>query len=1211
MRAKEILNKQQGVAEGATVTRIDSKPITDFASNLNTYKHTDDWSQSGLDTGDDSYWTKRNIKPNTSKGLFAGDPHRTALYATGNANETRYVEYTENGQPVVYFDEKDLPAIRARKTYLSIFDASDFRKLPSGEWFSEHPSKPIKQIPINDPFKYIESQGWKIRITNDLNKVLKKVQQLQKVGKIDHYGAEGMNESKQDITRGHLHEDVSGNYLYYSVESSDDAKLILTSGYIKASGGAQTATQQQTKLPVVSVSRSINYAVSGANVERDYKVVFVLDRNAIESRYKTFGTSQHEPTKSDNIFWNDTSQNYKIFQKYSKIDTNRDGKMSDQELDAYYAIPGNTTAFDKRPSAVMAQMQNTKYATMLTKYNRSKSGKEFEEVIPVKSGKLPLKGILVGFYLVPNKAAAKDQELLNHPMRLTMPRPNTFVKVTQQNVVEDSLEEIDRRGFLRGMGAAAATAAGPGMAQTIPDWQKKANIALQKGPAQKWPGYDEDDGKWPAAKNAPAGSLIAYRGDTRTGKLETLPTLIRKETVAQFLNAYKLCRDNKLLPSISPETWAALLLVEGRSDFGYNGPDILKKYSVTPTKQSNLTNVSYTANQNNENDKFGPKMDVNLNMTPIRQGLKKLGISENDWRADFCELLSLKIDTARRLGIPFYQAWNGGTQFLNRYRLQMQAIKDPKNKPLMDFIRGILGGGQGVAEGTIGEGSIPVYKSPSQFYAGAGKTLYKLFRNAFPNLPEHVANDIYNQTSPGTNDTIVNALKQGQDPKSVFLNYYSGITFNFSKDPGTSLTPQQMKTVLLNGRWRQKILTVNPADFAEHSRNRMVKRNFGINPDEDPTRIQRQQSRAKGDGSNEPVIIIQTSNGLILWEGFHRTMSILALGKNGEDPLRWNKVKLRAWVVEIPNQQGVAEDWSEKYKKSINCKNPKGFSQRAHCQGRKKNNEQVELDERKRKRKKKTARYYYGPAYYFGATDTGAEGGDGGGLEEDWKKSLANVGIASAIGLGAAGGLELKDKIKSAFTKPTAQTIQQVQPKQSQPTAKKVQPQQVQVSPITNNPLETYLMNVAKKSGLTGIELAQFLGQCAHETLDYKRMIEKGTPKYFNKYELKFSPDKAKNLGNNKPGDGIKYKGRGYIQLTGRYNYKMAGKALNLPLEQNPELAAQPDIAAKIALWYWGQRVRPEIKDFADTTSVTRKINSGLSGLEDRHENFLSYIAQR
>jgi len=189
----------RGMAEGATVTRIDSKPVTDFASGLKAYKHTDNWSQSGLDTGDDSYWKNKNLKTNTTKGLFAGDPRRTALYATGNAHETRYVEFTQNGQPIVYFDQKDLPAMRSRKTYLTVFDASDFKQLPTGEWFSKNPSKPIKQMPIGDPFKYIASQGWIVRVTDDLDKVFKQVKNMHKAGKIAHYGAEGMNESKQGV----------------------------------------------------------------------------------------------------------------------------------------------------------------------------------------------------------------------------------------------------------------------------------------------------------------------------------------------------------------------------------------------------------------------------------------------------------------------------------------------------------------------------------------------------------------------------------------------------------------------------------------------------------------------------------------------------------------------------------------------------------------------------------------------------------------------------------------------------------------------------------------------------------------------------------------------------------------------------------------------------------------------------------------------------
>jgi hypothetical protein len=201
MRAQEFVTEsnQPGVSEGATVTRIDSKLITDFASGLKAYKHTDDWSQSGVDTGDDSYWKNKNLKTNTTKGLFAGDPRRTALYATGNAYETRYVEFTQNGQPIVYFDQKDLPAMRSRKTYLTVFDASNFKQLPTGEWFSENPGKPIKQMPIGDPFKYIASQGWIVRVTDDLDKVFKQVKNMHKAGKIAQYGAEGMNESQLGV----------------------------------------------------------------------------------------------------------------------------------------------------------------------------------------------------------------------------------------------------------------------------------------------------------------------------------------------------------------------------------------------------------------------------------------------------------------------------------------------------------------------------------------------------------------------------------------------------------------------------------------------------------------------------------------------------------------------------------------------------------------------------------------------------------------------------------------------------------------------------------------------------------------------------------------------------------------------------------------------------------------------------------------------------
>jgi putative chitinase len=158
---------------------------------------------------------------------------------------------------------------------------------------------------------------------------------------------------------------------------------------------------------------------------------------------------------------------------------------------------------------------------------------------------------------------------------------------------------------------------------------------------------------------------------------------------------------------------------------------------------------------------------------------------------------------------------------------------------------------------------------------------------------------------------------------------------------------------------------------------------------------------------------------------------------------------------------------------------------------------------------------------------------------------------------------------------------------------------------VQRNPLQK------TASGIKGTELAQFLAQCAHETANFSSMIERGTPAYFTKKYEK-NTRKAKILGNKVKGDGERFKGRGYIQLTGRDNYTRAGAALGLPLAQQPELAARPDVAAKVAVWYWQNRVAPKIKDFSNTGAVTKKINPASKGLQSRQDQFKTYqVAMR
>lgn len=94
----------------------------------------------------------------------------------------------------------------------------------------------------------------------------------------------------------------------------------------------------------------------------------------------------------------------------------------------------------------------------------------------------------------------------------------------------------------------------------------------------------------------------------------------------------------------------------------------------------------------------------------------------------------------------------------------------------------------------------------------------------------------------------------------------------------------------------------------------------------------------------------------------------------------------------------------------------------------------------------------------------------------------------------------------------------------------------------------------------------------------------------------------ADRLGNGAPdtGDGWRYRGRGLIQITGRANYAASGRALDLDLEQQPELLEHPYTAALSAAEWWQRHGCNQLADTGDLDAVTRAVNGGLLGLTDR-----------
>jgi putative chitinase len=120
---------------------------------------------------------------------------------------------------------------------------------------------------------------------------------------------------------------------------------------------------------------------------------------------------------------------------------------------------------------------------------------------------------------------------------------------------------------------------------------------------------------------------------------------------------------------------------------------------------------------------------------------------------------------------------------------------------------------------------------------------------------------------------------------------------------------------------------------------------------------------------------------------------------------------------------------------------------------------------------------------------------------------------------------------------------------------------------------------------------AAFLAQIAHESgeMRYVREIASGAA-----YEGR------EDLGNTQPGDGERFRGRGLIQITGRANYDQCGDALGLDLLKHPELLEEPVNACRSAAWFWKSKGLNELADAGDFRRITRRINGGYNGLDER-----------
>lgn len=161
---------------------------------------------------------------------------------------------------------------------------------------------------------------------------------------------------------------------------------------------------------------------------------------------------------------------------------------------------------------------------------------------------------------------------------------------------------------------------------------------------------------------------------------------------------------------------------------------------------------------------------------------------------------------------------------------------------------------------------------------------------------------------------------------------------------------------------------------------------------------------------------------------------------------------------------------------------------------------------------------------------------------------------------------------------------------------------------------------------------AAFIGQCMHESGNFKTLQENlnysadrmhivwpsrfptlDSAKPYDRNPEKIANKVYSNRMGNGPeetGEGYKYRGRGLIQLTGKDNYTNAGKALDVDLIAHPELVSEPKYAALTAGWFWNKRNLNAEADAKDYTGMTRKINGGVLGINERIARINAVLAE-
>lgn len=144
-----------------------------------------------------------------------------------------------------------------------------------------------------------------------------------------------------------------------------------------------------------------------------------------------------------------------------------------------------------------------------------------------------------------------------------------------------------------------------------------------------------------------------------------------------------------------------------------------------------------------------------------------------------------------------------------------------------------------------------------------------------------------------------------------------------------------------------------------------------------------------------------------------------------------------------------------------------------------------------------------------------------------------------------------------------------------------------------------YLNELLPKYGIdTPQRIAAFIGTI---------QVESGSLRYVEEIASGAAYEGRSDLGNTQPGDGVRFKGRGLIQLTGRANYTAFGNHVGVDFTKNPELVETPRYAVQASTWFWNRRGLNADADRGDMDTVTRKVRGALGPAAHQDQRIATY----